>query len=93
MLRHYVAIGYSGYLRGPAILRDRCSTGLCITPAAGLQYAKSRLTEEDSQRRLEFAEEWSHPEKLAQLKLALFSDEYTVQNSPGKPGQWVFWLV
>jgi hypothetical protein len=30
------------------------------------------LTEEDAQRRLEFAEEWSHPEKLAQLKLAFF---------------------
>jgi transposase len=51
------------------------------------------LTEEESQRRLEFAEEWSHPEKLTQLKLALFSDECTVQNSPGKPGQWVFRLA
>jgi transposase len=51
------------------------------------------LTEEDAQVRLEFTEEWSHPEKLAQLKLALFSDECAVQNSPGKPGQWVFRLA
>jgi transposase len=51
------------------------------------------LTEEDAQCRLEFAEEWSHPEKLVQLKLALFSDECTVQNSPDKPGQWVFRLA
>jgi hypothetical protein len=44
------------------------------------------LTEEDAQLRLEFAEEWYHPKKVTQLKLALFSDGCTVQNSPGKPG-------
>jgi hypothetical protein len=44
-LSHYVAIGYSGYLRGPVNLRDPCFFGMCITPVAGLQYAKSRLTD------------------------------------------------
>jgi hypothetical protein len=39
-----VAIGYNGYLRGPVNLRDPCFLGMCITPVAGLQYAKSRLT-------------------------------------------------
>jgi hypothetical protein len=43
-LRRHVAIGYSGYLRGPVNLRDPCFFGMCITPVAGLQYAKSRLT-------------------------------------------------
>jgi hypothetical protein len=38
-----LAIGYSGYLRGPVNLRDPCFFGMCITPVAGLQYAKSRL--------------------------------------------------
>jgi hypothetical protein len=42
-LRHHLAIGYSGYLRGPVNLRDPCFFGMCITPVAGLQYAKSRL--------------------------------------------------
>jgi hypothetical protein len=41
---HHLAIGYSGYLRGPVNLWDPCFFDMCITPVAGLQYAKSRLT-------------------------------------------------
>jgi hypothetical protein len=43
-LSHPLAIGYSGYLRGPVNLQDPCFFDMCITPVAGLQYAKSRLT-------------------------------------------------
>jgi transposase len=47
-------------------------------------------TEEDAQHRLEFARYWSHSGRIQQLLEGLFSDECTIQNSPDKPGQWVF---
>jgi hypothetical protein len=76
MLRHYVAIGYSGYLRGPAILRDPCFTGLCITPAAGLQYAKFRLTTIIFNRVPQFVSDfWKHLIKRLGI-IALLSIAY-----------------
>lgn len=43
------------------------------------------LTKKNAQRRLEFARQWSRPGEIQKLITALFSDEYTIQNSPNNP--------
>jgi hypothetical protein len=75
-----VAIGYSGYVRGPAILRDSCFNGMHITPGVILQYAKSRLTAGRDIARGTFR----------RANTALIGKNYVV--SRGKGGQYRFML-
>lgn len=48
------------------------------------------LTEKDVRERYEFCRYWSQPGRIEELMRALFSDECTIENTPTKPGVWVF---
>ncbi|RYP73023.1 hypothetical protein DL771_003891 [Monosporascus sp. 5C6A] len=48
-----------------------------------------KLSADDARKRLNFVTEALKRDNLRKLLLALFSDECTIQNVPGRPGQWV----